>query len=105
MRTVATPTFDTVVEAISWLGELGFSHDFGRDITRTDALIAENNDFTLDYIIRFEGQTDPADEHILYAMRSDAHGLKGIVLSAFGVYADTPSLDMVSRMLGSNENN
>lgn len=64
MRTVATPTFDTVVEAISWLGELGFSHDFGRDITRTDALIAENNDFTLDFIIRFEGRPIlPMKEH------------------------------------------
>jgi len=99
MNICATSCFDTVVDALAWLRNKEFSHDFGSDLKYTEALIATRNDFTVDYVFRFDGYTDPADEHILYAIRSDNHGLKGIMLSAFGVYADTVVLGMVSRML------
>ncbi|MBC7383780.1 MAG: hypothetical protein H7296_12445 [Bacteroidia bacterium] len=36
---------------------------------------------------RFEGETDPSDSSILYAMET-VDGLKGIIADAYGVYAD-----------------
>lgn len=36
---------------------------------------------------RFEGQSDPADNSILYVIETD-DGLKGMVVDAYGMYAD-----------------
>lgn len=36
---------------------------------------------------RFEGESDPADTSILYAIETD-DGIKGLVSDAYGVYAD-----------------
>jgi len=41
----------------------------------------------IDNFYRFEGESDPADMSILYAIETD-DGIKGVISDAYGTYAD-----------------
>ncbi len=56
------------------------------------------DEFDIDEIHRFEGMTDPGDENILFAISSARHNLKGTLVNAFGVYADTASAELIARL-------
>lgn len=45
-------------------------------------------DFYIDEVYRFEGDSDPGDEMVVYAISSKKYNVKGIVVNAFGLYAD-----------------
>ncbi len=53
--------------------------------------------FTIREYYRFEGMTDPADSSVVYAIESD-HGVKGVLVNAYGVYADSLSSDMITKL-------
>jgi hypothetical protein len=46
---------------------------------------------------RFEGETDPGNMNILYAV-SDQGGAKGYISNAYGTYADTDTNDIMKKM-------
>lgn len=86
--------FETVTEAVNDLISRGFTHDFiindGLDciICQKKELTLSPDDFHIDEIYRFEGQTDPGDEMIVYAISSKKFDIKGTIINSFGVYAD-----------------
>lgn len=88
-------TYDTVTEAMEDLQKRGYSTQFSM-YTDRDCLVCNNTSlelspdaFEIDEVYRFEGMTDPGDEMILMAISSDKHQVKGVVLNAFGAYADS----------------
>ncbi len=90
--TTFSPSFDTMVEAINWLQTNGYSRDFN---LKQDCILCGDesrklyaDDFLVDYVFRFEGETDPGDENIVYGIRSSDSLFRGVLVSAFGVYAD-----------------
>lgn len=96
------PVFDTVTEALHWLNEQGFTADFN---LKSDCLSYNNgngslspDDFEIEYYFRFEGDTDPGDEDIVYAIKSNTYGVKGVVINAFGTYADSISTEMLKKL-------
>lgn len=95
-------SYPTLSLAINDLIRRGYTYNFN---LRPDCLeCAENqlnihpDDFDIDEIHRFEGMTDPGDSSILYAISSEKYGLKGLVVSAYGVYADTYSTEMMAKL-------
>lgn len=96
------PDFATVTEAIAWLEARGYTYDFNLD---ADCITYEGGqkrldpeDFSIDKVFRFEGMTDPGDENVLYAISSESHNVKGILMNAFGVYSDAVSDKMVRKL-------
>lgn len=92
-------TYDTVSEAISGLRERGFNLDFN---LRENCLVCNNekfdvNDFEIVEIYRFEGDTDPSDEAVVYALES-TKGLKGILVNGYGISADPMSEEMERKL-------
>ena len=94
--------YDTVVAAINGLKERGYDLDFN---IAFDKLICLQNDYCLNpgefeitEVHRFEGDTNPSDEDVVYAVASKDGKMKGIVTSAFGTYADSISTDMIKRL-------
>lgn len=92
----------TVTEAITWLNNKGYTYDFNLD---EDGLIYDGGqkhlspeEFAIDEVFRFEGMTDPGDESIVYAISSDTHQVKGVLVNAFGPYADAISSAMVKKL-------
>ncbi|MCB0516016.1 MAG: phosphoribosylpyrophosphate synthetase [Chitinophagales bacterium] len=82
--------YDTLSEAINALRKQGYVEDFN---LQTDALVCRDtkmlhNEFTIDKYFRFEGNSNPDDSSILYAISSEKHQRKGILVNAYGVYAE-----------------
>jgi len=94
--------YDTVTEAIAALKERGYTIDFNID---ADKLRCTNNEITLHpdefeivEVHRFEGDSNPDDEDIVYAIESKDGKLKGIITSAFGLYADPVSNKIIQKL-------
>jgi hypothetical protein len=91
-----------MVEAINGLRERGYKIDF--NIAFDKIICSENKhslhpeDFEITEMYRFEGETNPSDEDVLYAIESKDGKLKGIITSAFGMYADGVSTEMIKKL-------
>lgn len=56
------------------------------------------NDFKVDKYFRFEGESNPSDSAILYAISSDKHHLKGVLVNAYGIYSDAATDEMMDKL-------
>lgn len=97
-------TYDTVTEAMVDLKKLGYTIDFSI-LTDKECLICHltsttlsPDDFEIDNFYRFEGDTDPGDSMILYAISSRNNNLKGLVLNAYGLYSNNASSAIVKKL-------
>ncbi len=94
--------YDTVTGALTGLKAKGYTMDFN---IAFDKLICRENNFCLNpqefqitEVHRFEGATDPGDEEVVYAVESKDGKMKGVLTSAYGMYADTISTDMLKKL-------
>jgi hypothetical protein len=78
--------YDTITEAVDELKERGYEIDFNLGFNRNTFLPAEK--FKITEVHRFEGNTDPDDEAVVYAIES-ADGKKGILVNGYGVSSDS----------------
>lgn len=94
--------YDNLVEAIEGLKKQGYVEDFNLLPTQLECKSREQcfspDEFVIDKFFRFEGMTDPDDQSILYAITASDAGLKGLLVNAYGVYADDTSSEMVERL-------
>jgi len=94
--------YDTVVAAINGLKAKGYTKDFNIDFDRItcadDSIFLHPDDFEIKEMYRFEGETSPDDEDVVYAVESKDGKIKGIITSAFGLYADSASADMIKKL-------
>lgn len=95
---------DTLVETLEDLQEQGYTYDFNLtahslEVHKDDGicLTLSPEDFDIVNVYRFEGMTDPSDTSILYAIES-RDGLKGTLVSSYGVYADAMSNEMIKKL-------
>jgi len=97
-------SYDTVTEAMAELKKLGYTIDFSimADkeciVCHQTATELSPDDFEIDHFYRFEGDSDPGDEMIVYAISSNTDNIKGIVVNAFGIYADNASSAIVKKL-------
>jgi hypothetical protein len=95
-------SYDTVTEAVNDLKARGFNINFNlafdKLICLEDNLCLNPNEFEIVEVHRFEGATDPADEDVVYAVESKDEKIKGVVTSAFGLYADPVSNEMIQKL-------
>jgi hypothetical protein len=95
-------SYDTVTEALKDLKLRGFTIDF--NIAFDKIMCSENkiclnpNEFEIVEVYRFEGETDPGDENVVYAIESKDNTIKGTMSSAYGMYAETISNDMIAKL-------
>ena len=94
--------YDTVTEAVKGLKARGYAIDFN---VAFDKLICSNNsvclnpaEFEIVEVYRFEGESNPSDEDVVYAVESKDGNHKGVVTSAFGLYADSISNEMIQKL-------
>jgi hypothetical protein len=91
--------YDTVSNAISKLREQGFTLDFnlkGNSLVCNEAALRPE-DFEIVDTYRYEGDSDPGDEAVVYAIRS-ASGLKGILVAGYGTTADSASTELLKKL-------
>ena len=57
-----------------------------------------SDDFKIDKFYRFEGETNPSDESILYAISSDKYDLKGVLVNGYGIYSEPVTDEMLAKL-------
>lgn len=94
--------YDTLFVALNSLKERGFTKDFNIAFDKlicTDSNECLNpHEFRIIETYRFEGETNPSDEAVLYAIESIDGTTKGVFVSAYGVYADAMSDEMIQKL-------
>jgi hypothetical protein len=94
-------TYDTVTEAINGLKERGYTLDFNLEenelICLNPSLRVHPEQFHIHEVYRFEDNTDPDDQAILFAIESD-DGHKGILLNAYGAKNDSIADTLVKKL-------
>jgi hypothetical protein len=102
---------ETLSEAIARLEALGFCDSFqpvearsraGQVEWRLRALGAER-DFSpaalvVEEVVRFEGESDPSEQAILFALGSPSGDVRGTFVAGYGVLTDPASAEIVRGM-------
>ncbi|WP_347158773.1 hypothetical protein [Pontibacter chitinilyticus] len=91
--------FETVSQAVQDLQQRGYSIDFNLAdnclVCHTEQLGAD--DFEITECYRFEGDSDPADEAIVYGIEA-ANGRKGVLVNGYGLYASGLTSDIAQKL-------
>ncbi|MBK9938737.1 MAG: hypothetical protein IPP02_10180 [Chitinophagaceae bacterium] len=91
--------YDTVSEAVNGLKKRNFNVDFNLE---ENCLVCHGdkfnvNDFEIVEVYRFEGNSDPSDAAVVYAIES-VNGMKGILVSGYGISAEGMSAEMAKKL-------
>lgn len=94
--------YGTLSETINALRQEGYTEDFNLGFNclecRNRNLKVDPDDFKIDRYFRFEGESNPSDASILYAISSERHGVKGLLVNAYGIYSEPMTDDMVRKL-------
>ena len=96
------PNYDTVSSALNSLKERGFTKDF--NIAFDKLICSETNEclkpheFEITEVYRFEGESNPSDEAVVYAVASKDGSMKGVLVNGYGPSADSMSDDMIKKL-------
>jgi hypothetical protein len=91
--------YDTVTEAIKGLKARGFTMDLN---LQENCIVCNEekfnpDDFEIVEFYRFEGDTDPSDEAVVYAIESNS-GMKGVLVNGYGISAEEMSDDIAKKL-------
>jgi len=93
--------YDTLSEAVNGLKKRGYTIDFNLDFDcitcHKTPISLTPSEFEITEVYRFEGNSDPADEAVVYAIESK-DGQKGVLVNGFGISADDASDEMVQKL-------
>lgn len=97
--------YATLIEAIDGLRDEGYTEDFN---LQQDCLVFDDehkviykvtsDEFVVDKYYRFEDDTDPSNQSIIYAISSQKYLVKGILINGYGIYAEPATNDMIEKL-------
>lgn len=93
--------YQTLSEATNGLRQRGYTLDFNLKENcihcKAEDIELSPQDFEVVEVYRFEGMSNPDDNSIVYAIES-TDGLKGQLVNAYGVYADSASDEIIAKL-------
>jgi hypothetical protein len=94
--------YTTLTEAISDLIQQGYILNFNINSDCIECpsnhLKLKPNEFEVDSVYRFQEMSDVDNESILYVISSIENNAKGLLVNAYGIYADTDSAELVAKL-------
>lgn len=95
-------TMTTISEVIQKLQSEGYTVDFNLKENYLEchhnSLQVHPDEFIVDKHYRFEGESDPADEAIVYAISSTRHNIKGILVNGYGTSSESLTEELVNAL-------
>ena len=95
-------SYVTLSETMNELRKEGYTEDFN---LQQNCLVCRNghfkvfaDEFKVDKFFRFEGESNPDDAAILYAISSDKNELKGVLVNAYGIYSEPITDEMIQKL-------
>ncbi|HEY8510388.1 MAG TPA: phosphoribosylpyrophosphate synthetase [Cyclobacteriaceae bacterium] len=93
-------TYETLSDALVDLKKRGYNIDFRKDPKWIYCYVYDlwftPEEFNVDEFYRFEENSDPADNAIVYAISSYS-GMKGTLIDSYGVYAEYMTFEMAQK--------
>lgn len=94
-------TYESLTEAVNDLKKRGYTEDYNLapeciECASLDLKLHPEH-FVVDEFYRFEGDSNPSDNSIVYAISSN-DGVKGVLIDAYGVYAHNLTEKMVRKL-------
>jgi hypothetical protein len=86
--------YATVSKALEELAEKGYTVDYN---LQEDKIINGPQDFTIEEMYRYEGETDPGDEATVFGIRSST-GEKGIFVAGMSAFADNSAAIVLNEL-------
>jgi len=94
-------SYDTLSEALNDLVKRGYTHNFNLEcdciVCKSIDLKLNPEEFEITEYYRFEGESDPDDSEIVYAITSK-EGVKGTLVNGYGIYSDDISNELLSKL-------
>ncbi|HLK28416.1 MAG TPA: hypothetical protein VKT28_07535 [Puia sp.] len=94
-------TYDTVTDAVNGLKQRGYTIDFNLENDSihcyTTPVSLKPSEFEITEVYRFEGDSNPDDEAIVYAIESK-HGHKGVLVNGFGISSNETGDEMIKKL-------
>jgi len=94
--------YGTLSETINGLKKEGYTIDYNIDqehlVHQEADMILSPDDFEIDKVFRFEGQTNPDDQSILYAISSPKFGTIGLLVNGYGISSDEILNRLISKL-------
>lgn len=93
--------YESLVDALDDLKQRGYEADFATDsacLYCGDLDLRLNpEEFNVDEVYRFEGDSTPDDSAVLYAISSST-GVKGTLVDGYGAYSENLSFEMAKKL-------
>lgn len=94
--------YSTLSEAVNDLQRRGYADDLQLGghcvVCGVKGVSLDPAEFHIDEFHRFEGDSNPEDQSIVYAISSEKHDVKGILISAYGADASPMTQEMVRKL-------
>src|SRR6202012_1340216 len=94
--------YETLVDATNDLLKRGYTANLsleGDTIDDKDQNIHMTaDDFEIDEFYRFEGESNPSDMSIVYAINSPKNNLKGVLVDAYGTYSEDNASEVHAKL-------
>lgn len=93
---------DSIIEAISRLSTRGYADYFRAESgglrAQRAGTLHQPEKMIIEDILRFDGDTDPGQEAIVFALRCNDSGTRGTYTVAFGLSMDEMDVKVVQRL-------
>lgn len=86
--------YSTVSEALDNLNELGFTYDFN---IHDEEIEKQPHNYEIKHIYRYEGDSDPSDEAVVYGIKSNS-GKKGVFVAGFSANSDSKVAQILAKL-------
>ncbi|MNF35723.1 hypothetical protein D3C85_419980 [compost metagenome] len=86
--------YTTVLEALDDLKEKGFTHDFN---LQQEAIKSNPHAYSVEHVYRYEGDTDPSEESVVYGITSTS-GEKGVFVAGFSANSDNEAAQVLEKL-------
>ena len=96
----------TLIEITDELRKEGYTEDFNLKESCLECRVGGfelfHHEFQVDKFFRLEGESDPSDSVIIYAISALTNGTKGILVNSYGIYADAMASEMMDKLAFKN---
>ncbi len=86
--------YATVSRALEELAQKGFTVDFN---TQEKRIIDSPHDFEIEHVYRYEGESDPGDEAMVFGIKSST-GEKGVFVAGLSAFTDNSAAMVLNEL-------
>lgn len=94
--------YTNLIDAIKGLRNEGYTEDFNIkfNVLECGDYCLRCDEFEIDKSYRFDNDTDPADQSVIYAISSSDNKIKGILINSYGLYSEDITDEMIEKLKG-----